>query len=448
MPAVHFRILSKFCWGPLFCFSVITFVENRMTGFPMQRVAFQLYTFMKHQPPKKLGLLAGFLLLSVLGFTVHFCSYPSFLGGNPRMPRKNIVFLKTHKCASSTIQNVLLRYGESRNLTFVLPTTLNYLGHPAPFNRMFVPYPTEKMEFNILAHHSRFNYQEMRLLMPEDTAFITIVRNPSDLVESIFNYYRLDDIFETDLEGLVQNDSLARDFTYKRYYKRIGFNQMSFDLGLDANDFFIEKVVLRFCRLLDEQFDLVMVAERVDESLILLMDLMGWTLDDVMAFRLNARKSSYKSKLSSDGLRHLRGWDMADQIIYEYFQQRFEERVNNYGRAKMDIALSRFRQKQQGLYESCVIDAKDKDTTESALKDNETISFFEKQHIVLYRLKKSASIQCQRMFLPELQYTKILFEKQLRLIPNYKPTTLAKTHPKSVAKKRKKTPVRKTGGSR
>ena len=32
-----------------------------------------------------------------------------------------IIFLKTHKTASSTLQNVLLRFGEKRNLTVALP---------------------------------------------------------------------------------------------------------------------------------------------------------------------------------------------------------------------------------------------------------------------------------------------------------------------------------------
>ena len=32
-----------------------------------------------------------------------------------------IVYLKTHKCASSSLQNIFLRFGEKRNLNFVLP---------------------------------------------------------------------------------------------------------------------------------------------------------------------------------------------------------------------------------------------------------------------------------------------------------------------------------------
>ena len=35
--------------------------------------------------------------------------------------KTKIFFLKTHKCASSSLQNIFLRFGEKRNLSFVLP---------------------------------------------------------------------------------------------------------------------------------------------------------------------------------------------------------------------------------------------------------------------------------------------------------------------------------------
>ena len=36
-------------------------------------------------------------------------------------------FLKTHKCASSSVQNILIRWGLTRDSNFVLPHTGNYL---------------------------------------------------------------------------------------------------------------------------------------------------------------------------------------------------------------------------------------------------------------------------------------------------------------------------------
>ena len=35
--------------------------------------------------------------------------------------KTKIVYIKTHKCASSSLQNIFLRFGEKRNLSFVLP---------------------------------------------------------------------------------------------------------------------------------------------------------------------------------------------------------------------------------------------------------------------------------------------------------------------------------------
>ena len=36
---------------------------------------------------------------------------------------RRIVFLKTHKCASSSLQNIFFRFGEKQKLNFVLPQT-------------------------------------------------------------------------------------------------------------------------------------------------------------------------------------------------------------------------------------------------------------------------------------------------------------------------------------
>ena len=42
--------------------------------------------------------------------------------------RTKIAFLKTHKCASSSVQNMLMRFGLENELNFVLPSAGNYLG--------------------------------------------------------------------------------------------------------------------------------------------------------------------------------------------------------------------------------------------------------------------------------------------------------------------------------
>jgi len=51
------------------------------------------------------------------------------------LPQTKVGFLKLHKCASSTVQNILFRFGEEHQLNFVLPAKNNYLGKEVPFNR-------------------------------------------------------------------------------------------------------------------------------------------------------------------------------------------------------------------------------------------------------------------------------------------------------------------------
>lgn len=79
-------------------------------------------------------------------------------------PKNHIVFLKTHKTASSTILNILYRYGDSHNLTFALPLNMHsQLFYPAFFAAHFVEGVRTRSvkEFHILCNHMRFSSQEV-----------------------------------------------------------------------------------------------------------------------------------------------------------------------------------------------------------------------------------------------------------------------------------------------
>lgn len=77
-------------------------------------------------------------------------------------PHTHIMFLKTHKTASSTVLNILYRFGEERNLRFALPLSYQF-GYPLPFNAHRVKgyRGPGAMEFHIMGNHMRFNKQEV-----------------------------------------------------------------------------------------------------------------------------------------------------------------------------------------------------------------------------------------------------------------------------------------------
>lgn len=79
-------------------------------------------------------------------------------------PKSHIFFLKTHKTASSTILNILYRYGESRNLTFALPLNKHsQLFYPHFFASHFVEGVSSRSvkEFHIMCNHMRFRKSEV-----------------------------------------------------------------------------------------------------------------------------------------------------------------------------------------------------------------------------------------------------------------------------------------------
>lgn len=108
-----------------------------------------------------------------------------------RNAKKNICLLKTHKTASSTLQNILTRYAITHNLFVGLPaTSFNFKSVKGKrFNRKFMMEVPPNRSLNMLLHHMRFNKTEIEAIMPKDTVYLTILREPSAQFESAFTYY-------------------------------------------------------------------------------------------------------------------------------------------------------------------------------------------------------------------------------------------------------------------
>ena len=118
-------------------------------------------------------------------------------------PIKNIVFLKTHFTGSDVITNVFNRFADLRNLRVALPADgLSTFHWPSRFQWKFLDMMTMGgLLPNILCNHARFNADVMDAIMDRQTAFVTIVRNPSTLFESTFR--NLDFAAVLGMEGLA-----------------------------------------------------------------------------------------------------------------------------------------------------------------------------------------------------------------------------------------------------
>lgn len=302
------------------------------------------------------------------------------------VPRLNIVFVKTHKTASTTVQNVVIRKGLELGAIFVLPRKYNIISQKHRFRATFVTKPTN-FSYNILAHHARFNYKEMKKIMPNDTIFVTILRHPLDQFESMFSYYYLQEHYHVPFQEFTADSKLTNLRT--RFDGFLGINQMLFDLGFngqtrdpDALDQYINR--------LDSQFHLVLIAEKMEESLILLKNILCWSLSDVRFFKLNAR--SKRSNFSDAVTRMVSSVNFADAKLYNHFLNKHYSQVEAYGADKMKQEVTELKLRNQNMFTKCQSEKKSK-----------TIQ---------------AGSKCWLMTRSEMQLTQFLVDHQQQKYPN------------------------------
>ncbi|XP_063878126.1 galactose-3-O-sulfotransferase 3-like [Scylla paramamosain] len=275
-------------------------------------------------PQNTSGLLSFRDLASIRGFDseVHFMMFKAlqevFLGrpvlgfwdgvsSPPPSPNHAMCFFTLDLAMFNNLQvswNILFRYGEKHKLYFALLEEENYFGdgkRTFKADMVWSP-PLDKVVPNIFAIHTRWDHTEEKKVMPEDSVFFTIVWEPTALFLSLFDFYNktvgvtLDQyVKQVPVDGM-------------RILGYLGYNQMSWDFGmslqhtnnlsavremsllsLKVSTFKLSGYPLYEVNRVDEQFGLVLVADRMGESLVLLANYLCWELSDVLVLRVNTQ---------------------------------------------------------------------------------------------------------------------------------------------------------------
>lgn len=289
------------------------------------------------------------------------------LDSQPRLcePVRNILFLKTHKTGSSTITNILNRYGDKNDLIITLPVK-SYLFHwPSSFRLSFVE-STYGRPPNILCNHARYNKVPMNWLFPKETSrYITILRDPVMQFESVFNFFHLWYHFDGlqkarfKLEAFLNNSTLYFDQVKAKVGRYITLNLIKnptlFDLGLDT-DFYENLTAVRdYIRFVAQEFDIVMLMEYFDESLVLLKRRFCWKFEDILYFKLNERGEQFvrNKDLSKKVREQIKKWNAGDVLLYDYFNKTLWRMIGDEG-PEFYRDLSIFQQKLKAVKSACV----------------------------------------------------------------------------------------------
>ena len=225
---------------------------------------------------------------------------------------------------------VSFRHAYRSKLNVVVPKEGLYLGTDILFNRnLLEDAPWANLSFQIFTLHGRWNFIEVDQLMGSNTKYITVIRDPVDVFESFFGYSELHKFYGVNLTTFIEN---VKDEPNSKFYNRrrsnyIGRNQISWDFGVDPKDFDNMPAIRKKIFEIEKHFDLVMIAERMDESLVLLQDVLCWPTEHVTHLDLNQRKRENTVQLTDQQRQVLRTWLRADYAIYDYFREKFDQRV-------------------------------------------------------------------------------------------------------------------------
>lgn len=263
----------------------------------------------------------------------------------------NIYFIKVHKTGSTTLQNMLYRYGHKHNLTFSIFRCGNAMPFPNPAYQKYFADPEVK-HCNIVLDHALYKEQAYTPYMAKDTKVISLIRHPLMYLESIMGFNYLDRHF-----GLTQFKDPIRTFLtspyqYDRKHRWVGDswnclpvngpsftkNAMAYHFGYEKQFDDSQNSIEKFLNNLESKLSFVLVLEKFDESLVLLKRIFKMEFRDIMYFPLGSlkyhgRKNYHNLFRSRQELRNMtslhRQWAPADYAIYEHFSRKLENILSN-----------------------------------------------------------------------------------------------------------------------
>jgi len=287
--------------------------------------------------------------------------------------------------------------------------------------------PWGKLDFNVFTLHNRWNYQEVIKLMGNETKLFSVVRDPVDLFESLYGYMKMNQTYGTSIKDFVKlisnetadeivnqlnTNETAEEIANRRRSHRFGRNQIAWDWGIQPqlfdHDLFIQKKIQSF----DQQFELVLVAERLEESLVLLRHLLCWPTEHITHLVLNKRKKEKIVRLDPEEREQLKKWLKVDYMIYDHFVKVFEEKVQQFNteHGKEQSALKLFssitpmekevlqlREANSKLIDKCVIDHVGNEKLNGKFREtnNDIMGYLINEYVSYYDLLGIIYITCR-----------------------------------------------------
>ena len=320
--------------------------------------------------------------------------------------RKPFAFLKTHKCGSSLLKHIFAKYSSMNEDVTPAGTYISVYagGYPGKINRNFVN--LEHFPERSILDHMRWDMNELNHIYKGREFFkIGLVRNPLSQWVSSYHYFYVGGVhrrnktlacFGSPYDALTNYTRKIQFKDISEYFKLLknkedfigqpwGFravNQMSFDFGLEWREEISKDTI---SKSLDD-FDFIIILERLTESLILLKNLMCMSFESIVYndiigchncrgnvnYKVHdqplkyARPNQTKYKLFEPEQKFLEdNYLFNDLKLYEVAVSKFNDRVAEFGLENMKRQVREYEKVEQELQESSKQSKKRKRRSES-----------------------------------------------------------------------------------
>lgn len=255
--------------------------------------------------------------------------------------QQQLIFIKTHKTGGSTVTSVLHRYCDTHTIKCSVQNELPVYHFSQIYDKKEHWLSTAHFQqLDIFASHVRYWPGYLQRFFRQPVPYITIVRDPVEKFVSGWLYAKkrwreeynivsvVDSLPEdyrdlpTDFINELQHNSLEAELcpTSPTWALTDSYNSSSTSCESTIDDIQQGKIAL------------VMITERMDESLVLLARMLGWNTEDIVYSSMKDNSKNIVTVVPDRVKQKIRGWLNTDVRLYEAARRLFQQRISSQSR--------------------------------------------------------------------------------------------------------------------
>ena len=287
----------------------------------------------------------------------------------------SIAQIKVHNTGSTTLSNILYRFGIRRGLSFIMVKQPNsHQIYPNTIDKSMndIYAPCKDNKYDLLNIQLRFDGREKLLkIMHEDTRVVATLRHPLEQMRSTFNYYGYGSALKG--TGKTFEDMLDKPEVYipkiSKVFpdvKKYSWNSMSCDIGLREFDIpsgiqrseilntpkYLAEVE-RFLVWAESEIDFFILSEEFDECIVLLKDYLNLQIEDFVYFTQNAAAKPEPDNTDEKTLNKSIEFSYIDHLLYDRVKTKLDKLKWAKGET-LAVEVAELRRLNQELVNYCL----------------------------------------------------------------------------------------------